>query len=307
MKRKAVFFDRDNTLIVSDGYLGDPSKVQLIDGAADAVARVKSLGYLAIVFSNQSGVARGMFDESAVQAVNAKLDALLKSQNPGGIIDRHEYCPFHPEASVERYRQDSELRKPKAGMIYRAHHALELDLQNSWVIGDAPRDIEAGRTAGCRTILFQDPNLSMSPDAQLKTTVRADAVAASLNDAVNLIAQGIPRIASAFPPPPANGKPEVAAPPATNSVEAKSQTLAEPNRLETLATQILHELRRRHEREHTDFSLSKLIAGMVQVIVIATLFVAYLSYQNPTVLTPVLLLSVTLQMLVVALLLMGKH
>jgi histidinol phosphatase-like enzyme len=75
-------------------------KVQLIDGAADAIARVKSLGYLAIIFSNQSGVARGMFEESAVQAVNAKLDEMLKSQNPAAVIDRHEYCPFHPEASL---------------------------------------------------------------------------------------------------------------------------------------------------------------------------------------------------------------
>jgi hypothetical protein len=191
-------------------------------------------------------------------------------------------------------------------MIYRAHHALELDLQNSWVIGDAPRDIEAGRAAGCRTILFQDPKLSMSPDAQAKTNVRADAVCATLSDAVDVIARGQQRAANPSTSP-SNGRPETETSIVTAPVETKSEIIAEPNRLETLATQILHELRRSHEREHTDFSLSKLVAGMVQVVVIATLFVAYLNYQSSTVLTPLLLLSITLQTLVVALLLMGKH
>src|SRR4051794_9501991 len=74
MKRPAVFFDRDNTLIVSDGYLGDPDRVVLIDGAAEAVARVRGLGFAAVVFSNQSGVARGLFGEDAVYAVNHRLD-----------------------------------------------------------------------------------------------------------------------------------------------------------------------------------------------------------------------------------------
>src|SRR5690242_2490949 len=74
MPRPAVFFDRDNTLIVSDGYLGDPAGVVLVDGAADAVAKVRALGFAAVVVSNQSGVARGMFDEDSVRAVNIRLD-----------------------------------------------------------------------------------------------------------------------------------------------------------------------------------------------------------------------------------------
>src|SRR5215218_5522790 len=102
MKRPAVFFDRDNTLIVSDGYLGDPERVVLMDGAADAIARARELGFATIVVSNQSGVARGMFEEDAVHAVNDRLDAMLVAQNPHAIIDRHEFCPFHPDASVER-------------------------------------------------------------------------------------------------------------------------------------------------------------------------------------------------------------
>src|SRR4051794_26764031 len=106
MKRPAVFFDRDNTLIASAGYLGDPAQVRLIDGAAAAIARARGLGYATVIVSNQSGVARGMFTEEAVRAVNEKLDTLLRTENPHAVIDRHEYCPFHPEAAVEAYKKD---------------------------------------------------------------------------------------------------------------------------------------------------------------------------------------------------------
>src|SRR5438309_7008255 len=88
MKRPAVFFDRDNTLIASDGYLGDPSKVTIIEGAADAIARLRALGFRIIVVSNQSGVARGMFTEDAVRAVNERMNELLLADNPRALIDR---------------------------------------------------------------------------------------------------------------------------------------------------------------------------------------------------------------------------
>src|SRR5688572_14713126 len=120
MKRSAVFFDRDNTLIASDEYLGEPAKVMLVDGAADAVARARRLGFATIVFSNQSGVARGYFGEDAVHAVNQRMDEMLRDENREAVIDRHEFCPFHPEASIEKYRQDSPMRKPNPGMIHCA-------------------------------------------------------------------------------------------------------------------------------------------------------------------------------------------
>ena len=165
MKQPAIFFDRDNTIIVSDGYLGDPDKVQLIYGVADAIARARSLGFVIVTISNQSGVARGLFTEEAVMAVDEKMDRLLQAENPRAKIDLHEFCPFHPEAVVEKYRKDSELRKPLPGMILKAAEALDLDLSASWVIGDAARDIEAGHAAGCRTILINDPSLPASPAA----------------------------------------------------------------------------------------------------------------------------------------------
>jgi len=185
--KPAVFFDRDNTLILSDGYLGDPAGVVLIAGAADAIAHLRKLGFAVVVFSNQSGVARGLFGEDAVIAVNQRMDQLLREQNPGAIVDRHEFCPFLPDAVVEKYRRDSDLRKPKPGMIHRAAAALELDLSRSWVIGDAPRDIEAGAAAGCRTILVNDATLPPSPAALASSAVRPDATVSSLAQAIDVI------------------------------------------------------------------------------------------------------------------------
>ena len=185
MPRPSVFFDRDNTLIINDGYLGDPKKVALMPGAADAVARSRSLGFAIVTISNQSGVARGLFDESAVQAVDRRMDELLAAENPGAKIDLHLYCPYHPEAVVPAYRQESQLRKPAPGMILLAAKQLGLDLSRSWVIGDGHRDIEAGIRAGCKTILFIPPDVAQSPAASGKNA--GDHVATSLLAAIDLI------------------------------------------------------------------------------------------------------------------------
>jgi D,D-heptose 1,7-bisphosphate phosphatase len=185
MKRPAVFFDRDNTLIANAGYLGDPRRVTLLAGAADAVAAVRTLGYAIVIFSNQSGVARGYFTEDAVHAVNKRIEKLLRLSNNRAVIDRHEFCPDHPTAVVLRYRRDGNRRKPNPGMILDAADALALDLSASWVIGDAPRDIAAGKAAGCRTIWFRDPTAKPSPDSA--GNAEPDFVVATLEEAANII------------------------------------------------------------------------------------------------------------------------
>ncbi len=124
-------------------------------------------------------------------AVNRKMDELLARQNPKAIINQHEYCPFHPQAVVEKYRKDSNLRKPKPGMLLRAAKAMEIDLAASWMIGDAPRDMEAGQEVGCRTILFVDPELPRSPATEVNTGVEPDAVVHTLAQAMDFIAQNI--------------------------------------------------------------------------------------------------------------------
>jgi D-glycero-D-manno-heptose 1,7-bisphosphate phosphatase len=201
--RKAIFFDRDNTLIVNDGYLGEPSKVVLMDGAAAAVARARTMGFAIVVISNQSGVARGLFDESAVRAVDNRMVELLLANNPRATIDLHEFCPFHPQAVVERYRRQSELRKPAPGMILKAAANLDLDLPASWVIGDAPRDIAAGRAAGCQTILFNPAGVAASPAVSTALSdAQPDHCAATLQQAIDLIEQHLGRIPIGNPPAP---------------------------------------------------------------------------------------------------------
>lgn len=354
MKRPAVFFDRDNTLIISDGYLGDASKVVLVEGAADAVARVRGLGFATVVFSNQSGVARGMFGEDAVHAVNSRLDELMLDQNAAAVVDRHEFCPFHPEATVEAYRQDSPLRKPRPGMIVQAAEKLALDLSRSWTIGDAPRDVEAGHAAGCRTILVKDQSLAPSAAANSASDVDPDFVVTSLREAVDVIARATLGEAPSEPgmadtntgqqpdrekrapePPPATIKlptmpsPSHATPAPTPSprpvppapVEADAPSrapreattpapvptaqVAVTDRLEELTGEILSELRRQSEQTHADFSVSKLMAGIVQVISLAALFMAYFRGGDAQIAT--LLTALTLQCFTIALLIMGRQ
>lgn len=139
--RRAAFLDRDGTLIHDPGYLGDPSGVVLLDGVAEAIALLRSAGFLIVVITNQSGVARGMYDESALHAVNQRMRALLLEQNPYAAIDAIYYC-LHKDADA------CDCRKPRPGMFEQAARELLLDLPSSLAIGDAPRDCAAAKEAG---------------------------------------------------------------------------------------------------------------------------------------------------------------
>lgn len=284
MKKPAIFFDRDNTLIASDGYLGDPAAVRLIPGVADAVARARDLGFAVVTFSNQSGVARGMFNEDAVIAVNQKMEQLLLQENPRAKIDRHEFCPFHPEATIEKYKKDSELRKPNPGMILRAAGALNLDLSASWVVGDAPRDIEAGHATGCRTILVSDPSLSSSPATLQPSRVDPDETVINLAEAMDII-----QAAQDEDPP---------------SIPGPGHAL-ELARLEHLAQQILDQVRRQNEHP-ADFSLGKMLAGITQILAIALAVGSYFYKPLGDPLMP-MLVAIFLQALTFSLLLMGRE
>ncbi len=296
MSRAAIFFDRDNTLIASDGYLGDPAKVTLVATAADSIARLRRLGFAIVVVSNQSGVARGLFDEAAVRAVNARLDVLLGEQNVDAVIDRHEYCPFHPQAKVAEYRRDSPLRKPSPGMLQTASAALNIDLRRSWMIGDAPRDIAAGRAVGCRTILFRDPSLPPSAAVNEPGMDLPDFNAATLAEAAEHIARSTVRRT--------DGAPES---PSPSSIDDGS--LPQSGDVRKLLEQIVQdvrELRRLREHAGSDFAVSKLMAGILQVIVLATLFVAYL-HRGEATLQPVLIVALVLQTMTIALLIMSHQ
>ncbi|UUO06298.1 HAD family hydrolase [Blastopirellula sp. J2-11] len=149
----ALFLDRDGTINIEREYLADPAQLELLPGAAEAIAAANRAHVPVIVVTNQSGVARGMFPESRIAEIHRRLDQLLAEQ--GASIDAYYYCPHHPKSASAVYRVDCECRKPRAGMLYAAASQHGLDLQESVMIGDKPSDLGIGRFAGCQTILVR--------------------------------------------------------------------------------------------------------------------------------------------------------
>ncbi len=296
MANRAVFMDRDNTIIANDGYLGDPAGVKLLPGAATAIASLRRLGYRIVVVSNQSGVARGLFDEAAVKAVNDEMCRQLKRQ-ADALVDAIYYSPHHPDAPVAEYRQDHPWRKPKPGMLLHAAGELNLDLAQSWMIGDQPRDVDAGAAAGCRTILLgNEPTAVAGGDGEAKP----DFVVASLADAARIIvreganpppeppasAAVLPQAPAApeerdtsasgvKPHPPSQILPAGAAP-AASAAGSAGKTAAEVT--ESVAhldilEQMLQQLRHlNHGRHSHEFTREMFLAAMVQFV--ALLFLA---------------------------------
>ncbi len=150
-KRKAIFLDRDGTIIEEANYLADPDGVRLLDGAAKGIQMLKEAGYFIVVTTNQSGVARGYFSEETLQQVNERMREHLREE--GTDIDALYYCPHYLDGEVEAYRMACECRKPLPGMVHQARQDHDLDLYQSWVIGDKAADIQFGRAVDCRTVL----------------------------------------------------------------------------------------------------------------------------------------------------------
>jgi D-glycero-D-manno-heptose 1,7-bisphosphate phosphatase len=150
MPNRAVFLDRDNTLVFDPGYLSNPADVRLLDGVSEGLASLAAAGFQLIIVTNQAGVAKGYFDESVVCAVNAEVVRQLSVADIpiAGVY----YCPYHPEGIIEPFNRNHPDRKPNPGMLLRASRDLDIDLQQSWMIGDSVQDSEAGKRAGCRTI-----------------------------------------------------------------------------------------------------------------------------------------------------------
>ncbi|SHI03325.1 D,D-heptose 1,7-bisphosphate phosphatase [Chryseolinea serpens] len=173
----AVFLDKDGTLLENIPYNVDPSRITFIAGVTEGLNVLKRMGYLLILISNQSGLAKGYFDE---KALHIKLDALqtaLTRERAG--LDGMYYCPHHPDGTFEKYSMVCSCRKPRPGMLYRAAAEHDIDLSASWMIGDTLSDIEAGHRAGCKTILLSCPNtLHGASGATAEVTTFQDAVAA---------------------------------------------------------------------------------------------------------------------------------
>lgn len=153
---KAIFLDKDGTLIENVPYNVVAEHMKLCDRALIGAKMLHTAGYKLFVITNQSGIARGYFPESALISVEQCLRDLLRVVDVP--ISGFYYCPHHPEGTVSGYAIDCTCRKPQPGLLQRAAAEHAIDLTQSWFIGDILHDIEAGRAAGCRTILINNGN-----------------------------------------------------------------------------------------------------------------------------------------------------
>jgi len=181
MARPAVFLDRDGTVIVDRHFAFRPDAIELVPGAVEALRRLRSAGYLLVLVTNQSGVARGYFDEEDVRRFHHHLQALLARQ--AAPLDACYYCPHHTEGVVVPYAIRCACRKPAPGLLYRARDDLGLDLHRSWLVGDTVDDVGAALAAGCRPVLLGEDGTPAPAGV---------AVASSLAEAAEIILDGEP-------------------------------------------------------------------------------------------------------------------
>ena len=146
MKRPAIFMDRDGTISEEVGYVNHPARFRLFPYTADAIRLLNDNGWLAIVVTNQAGVARGYFSEDIIIQIHDQVQRDL--QTVAARLDAIYYCAHHPSIGEPPYRLDCDCRKPRTGLIDRAVADFEIDLERSWMVGDRYGDIELARNAG---------------------------------------------------------------------------------------------------------------------------------------------------------------
>ncbi len=153
MANRAVFLDRDGTIIEEVNYLRRIEEMIVFPFSAEALRKLKAAGFLNVVVSNQSAIARGFLDESDLNTIHEELGRRLERDS--ARIDAFYYCPHHVEATVEKYRKLCQCRKPRAGLIFQAAFDLQIDVKASFVVGDSVADMGAAREAGCRSVLVK--------------------------------------------------------------------------------------------------------------------------------------------------------
>ncbi|HBF39611.1 MAG TPA: D,D-heptose 1,7-bisphosphate phosphatase [Firmicutes bacterium] len=149
---KAVFLDRDGTVIEECNYLKDPEQVKLFPGAAQAVKLLKEKGFLTVIVTNQSGIARGYFDIHTLQQVHAKMNLLLAVD--GVAVDSIYYCPHYPGGIIAPFNIDCDCRKPQIGLALQAQKEFDIDLNHSYMIGDKEVDVDFGKNFGAKAAIL---------------------------------------------------------------------------------------------------------------------------------------------------------
>lgn len=177
-KQKAVFLDRDGTINKYVGFLRNIDEFELIDGVGEAIKKINTKGYLAIVITNQPVIARGEVTFEELQQIHNKMETLLGYE--GAYLDAIYFCPHHPhngyEGEVREFKTECDCRKPKPGMLFQAAKDYNIDLSRSWMIGDSENDIEAGKNAGCKTGLLVGAEINSRQFQECGQTVTIDAL-----------------------------------------------------------------------------------------------------------------------------------
>jgi len=280
MSNKAIFLDRDDTLIKDSGYINDPDQVKLMDGTAEALIELRAMGYKLVVVSNQSAVARGIVTEEVLGEIHNRLEQLLAEKHAS--LDKIYYCPYHPDGVVPKYRKESDLRKPKPGMLQLASGELAFDLGKSWIIGNSSHDIEAGLLAGCRTILIGHTSQNVLSEF---SEVEPDFKAVNIKEAVNIIKKynrSFAKPATAAESTPASKTQpteqitEQLQPTNPQTADISSETTRQ------LLSNILEQLKNMQRQEiFSEFSIMRMMAGIVQVIVLFCLLISIYFLMNP--------------------------
>ncbi|MGC9404334.1 D-glycero-beta-D-manno-heptose 1,7-bisphosphate 7-phosphatase [Vibrio genomosp. F10] len=170
MAKPAVFLDRDGVINVDHGYVNDEHDFEFIDGVFDATKQLQQMGYMLVLVTNQSGIARGMFDEERFLSLTQWMD--WNFVDHGVEFDGFYYCPHHAEYGIGEYKQDCECRKPKPGMFISARNDLDIDMANSVMVGDKAEDMMAAEAAGIETkILVRTGKPVTQQGETLATTV----------------------------------------------------------------------------------------------------------------------------------------
>jgi D-glycero-D-manno-heptose 1,7-bisphosphate phosphatase len=300
MSNKAIFLDRDDTLIEDPGYISNPEQLKLLEDVPKALKELKQLGYKLIVVSNQSAVARGIVTEKVLGEIHERLKQMLAKK--GAYLDGIYYCPYHPEGTIPKYRRESDSRKPNPGMLLTAAEDMNLDLGQSWLIGNSTRDIQAGKRAGCKTILI---NSRLDATKLQSNHPNPDYTAMNIKEATNIIKKSHSHTsnneATANIDP---ADPTESLPPAEDtkpSVQHDSQTFGQArqakskihqvthnqqempnNKTEKLLERVLEQLKNMQRTDmFTEFSVMRLIAGIVQIIVLFCLLVTIWLLMSP--------------------------
>ena len=276
MGQKCVFLDRDGTIIEDPGYLTEPEAVKLLPGVDAALRSLADADFKLVVVTNQSAIARGLITEEGLERIHNELRRQLAER--GVNLDGIYYCPYHPEGTIEKYARVSADQKPSPGMLLRAARDLDIDLNHSWMVGDSPRDIEAGQRAGCRTVRIRskpETGLTQGEDED----VQADFTVRNLVDAARVIIRES-QIS------PAGDKPAVA--PVSSvapSVEPMGRSVVPIERMNDsqVLREILRHLRQMSSSEReAEFSGTRLVGAIFQIFALIALAVGLIYIPGAT-------------------------